>query len=474
MNWYFFSSDKVADIFECIERDPEGGVGQAYPLPMSQHYIPKAISRLEMMKVAVSWALPILYDCLVSFCEDLMWATREGERIIVVHGQDANSLLLLYTISCIVDANIYHIDVTPKGYKPIFRETTDEDWANMDNEDNCVRQYDPKVFNVEDVTSEMAESLIGTEKLISPEERKAFLKIWNHWGGEDARDFPILVDQHGNLFHPYDVYLNASIFSHTPTDTPALITKIAAAVAKDHPQVAEQVIVEHIMKMAEQRQIKWASEPGPEGQAIQYKADIAFRWNRYQDMHFLEQFADYAGKKITLSPEDIEAEFERANQDRRDLWGKGHLYRESKKRSETEHEQMNLIKWAYANNENWGWYHLMSVMQVKLEMMVEYMRHWSHIANGPVYADQMERAISLMKVILDWGGESEYKHTEDEDGYLDAKHFSRYVNFKNRKLFPSPDYNGHHFWCKAQRLRFDKAWNLLWEMFRTKLLTWDD
>ena len=280
------------------------------------------------------------------------------------------------------------------------------------------------------------------------------------------------TDQHGNLFHPYDVYLNASIFSHTPTDTPALITKIAAAVAKDHPQVAEQVIVEHIMKMAEQRQIKWASEPGPEGQVIQYKADIAFRWNRYQDMHFLEQFADYAGKKITLSPEDIEAEFERANQDRRDLWGKGHLYRESKKRSETEHEQMNLIKWAYANNENWGWYHLMSVMQVKLEMMVEYMRHWSHIANGPVYADQMERVISLMKVILDWGGESEYKHTEDD--YLDAKHFSRYVNFKNRKLFPSPDYNGHHFWCKAQRLRFDKAWNLLWEMFRTKLLTWDD
>ena len=30
------------------------------------------------------------------------------------------------------------------------------------------------------------------------------------------------------------------------------------------------------------------------------------------------------------------------------------------------------------------------------------------------------------------------------------------------------------FWCEAQRLRFDKAWNLLWEMFRTKLLSWED
>ena len=26
----------------------------------------------------------------------------------------------------------------------------------------------------------------------------------------------------------------------------------------------------------------------------------------------------------------------------------------------------------------------------------------------------------------------------------------------------------------SMRLRFDKAWNLLWEMFRTKLLSWDD
>lgn len=49
-----------------------------------------------------------------------------------------------------------------------------------------------------------------------------------------------------------------------------------------------------------------------------------------------------------------------------------------------------------------------------------------------------------------WGGESEYKHTEKENNYFDAKHFSRYVNFKNRKRFPSPDYDGHHFWCKSQ------------------------
>lgn len=99
----------------------------------------------------------------------------------------------------------------------------------------------------------------------------------------------------------------------------------------------------------------------------------------------------------------------------------------------------------------------MSVMKVKLGMMVEYMRHWTPIADGPVYADQMERAISLMEIIIDWGGESEYAHSEDENDYFDAKHFSPYVNMRNRKRFPSPDYDGRNFWCKAQRVRFDKG-----------------
>lgn len=86
----------------------------------------------------------------------------------------------------------------------------------------------------------------------------------------------------------------------------------------------------------------------------------------------------------------------------------------------------------------------------------------------------MERAISLMEIIIDWGGESEYAHSEDENDYFDAKHFSPYVNMRNRKRFPSPDYDGRNFWCKAQRVRFDKAWNILWEMLRTKMLTWED
>lgn len=36
-----------------------------------------------------------------------------------------------------------------------------------------------------------------------------------------------------------------------------------------------------------------------------------------------------------------------------------------------------------------------------------------------------------------------------------------YISTCDSSKFPSPDYDGHSFWCEAQRVRFDKAWNIL-------------
>lgn len=38
-----------------------------------------------------------------------------------------------------------------------------------------------------------------------------------------------------------------------------------------------------------------------------------------------------------------------------------------------------------------------------IEMMVDYMHIWTPIAKGPVYADQMQQAIGLIKVCIAWG-----------------------------------------------------------------------
>lgn len=263
---YIFPSDTVSDRFEdfnCHFFDTDDSI--SVPMPLSSCYIPESLSKIEFMKAAVSWELKNkfresccehYYKDWVNFGDYIRDAEDEGKKIIVVHGQEADSVLLLYSVSAWLKGDIYHLDLTPEGFVPDgMRETNDEDW--VDSDDETVRQYDPAVFDAEDlgITDRIPE-LIGTEKIATPEERKAWREIWNHWGGEDARDFPILVDQHGELFHPYATYLNASIFNNTPKDIPITVLDLHNAVMRDHPQVDELVVLDRIRAMIDQRQIK--------------------------------------------------------------------------------------------------------------------------------------------------------------------------------------------------------------------------
>ena len=286
----------------------------------------------------------------------------------------------------------------------------------------------------------------------------------------------MLVNQFGTFFHPYRIYLYQDVFAATPKDHPESIGAICKEIHTKHPQISHEYIYDTIVQMADSGLVKWVKkeENNQLGHLLQqYKYDVEGEWNRYPH-EFLHEFADLCGKKIRMSEDDRKAEFLRARKDHDDMFCKGHLAREDKSKKREHWHDSLVIRWAAAFNENWGWYHLMSVMKVKLGMMAEYMREWSYIANGPVYADQMERAIRLMEVILDYGGESEYRRDEGNEPCFDSEHFPRYVNFRNRERFTGPDCDGYNFWCDAQRLRFIKAWNILWEIFRTKLLDWDD
>ena len=442
-----------------------------YPVTTNLHYLPEALTHVEMMKTAISWhkidssSVDKLYQDLINFIENVNRGP-EYDKVIVWHSEDADSRLLLYMIANTLKSKLYKIDITPESEKHEW-EPYNEDYE---------RFLEARVFYDGDVPVASITRDSYQPQRITQKMRDGYYEIWKHWGGEDAQDCPILINQFGNLFHPYRTYLYSDVFDNVPKNEPKSIARIVGKILEVHPQLSDIYVFNTIVKMANEGMIKWVEkdETNPFRSLVQqYKYDVEGEWNEYP-RDYLYRFVHKCGKKITLSEDELKAEFFRDHKDFEDMFCKGHLARADRAKLRQQWNDRLLITWASAFNENWGWYHLMSVMQVKLEMMVEYMRHWSHIANGSVYADQMERAISLMKVILDWGGESEYKHTEDEDDYLDAKHFSNYVNFRNRKRFPSPDYDGHHFWCKAQRLRFDKAWNLLWEMFRTKLLTWDD
>lgn len=436
-----------------------------YPVRTNIHYLPEDFSEVEMMKVAISWNDAKLYDDLKVFARKLS-EIPNYDKVIVWHAEDADSRLLFCTIVNAVRQTLYEIDITPEERRSIWKEV---------KEDEPEPERDVDVFYVGHVVGIDGTRSSYPAKRVTAKMRETLLTEWRRWGGEDAQDCPVLVSQYGELFHTYRTYLYQSIFEFTPKTEAASIARIAGQVLCKHPQVWDQYVCDTVVKMADEGMIKWVKKDDDPYQSLvqQYKYDVEEDWLGYP-RDFLYHFIDECGKKITMSEDDLKAEYRRDIKDCDDLWGHGHLTREYRQMRKKQWKETLVVRWAAAFNENWGWYHLLSVIKVKLEMMAEYMRQWTSIERGAVYAAQMERTVSLIRIILDHGGESDYAHADDEDEYLDAGHFSHYVNFRNRSRIPSPDYCGELFWCKAQRLRFDKAWNLLWEIFRTRLLSWED
>ena len=460
-------------VYHWVKKQPDNENHKilSYPIPADQHYVPESFDSSELMRTALSWEktpgsnVSNIYKLLQVFA-DILLDGAGFDKIIVWHAEDVGSRMLFCMIMNSIEHNLFEIDITPADKKHVWEPETD----------NYEKDIEVPVFTVDHLCWNDESISSYTPKRVTQEIRNAHKTIWMNWAGEDVQDCPIIINQFGRFVHVYRTYLYSDILSAVSKTEPRTAAVICGRMLSNHPQLGFSFIYDSIVKMADEGFIKYATKDKSDplhSEFLQYKYDVEGDWNRWP-RDFVYQFISYCGKKIKMSEDDMKAEFIRAHRDCDDMWGKGHLTRKDRKKRRHDWEERMVVKWAAAFNENWGWYHLMSVMKVKLEMMVEYMRHWTPIANGPVYADQMERAISLMEIIIDWGGESKYAHTEGEEHYFDAKHFSPHVNMRNRKRFPSPDYDGHTFWCKAQRVRFDKAWNILWEMLRTKMLTWED
>ena len=127
-------------------------------------------------------------------------------------------------------------------------------------------------------------------------------------------------------------------------------------------------------------------------------------------------------------------------------------------------------KWENAFTDDWHHEYLLIHFKAKLETMERYNMHLSYAMNGPYYGHQIKRAIEMIDIILDEGGKGDYaKHRS----YMPvAKSFTHYVNMRNRKRIPRPDDEGIYFWSEAQKLRFDKAWMLLWKILSERMMTW--
>ena len=136
------------------------------------------------------------------------------------------------------------------------------------------------------------------------------------------------------------------------------------------------------------------------------------------------------------------------------------------------HREWARRQWISAFSEDWHHEYFLEHIRAKLVTMEHYNRCLSYALNGPCYASQIHRAIQMIDIILAEGGRSDYAK---EKGYTPVpKSFKHYVNMRNRKRIPHPNDGGIVFWSEAQKLRFDKAWMLLWKILSERLMMWGD
>ena len=114
-------------------------------------------------------------------------------------------------------------------------------------------------------------------------------------------------------------------------------------------------------------------------------------------------------------------------------------------------------------NEDFDADYLLRVLQFKLNRMVDYWRQSSHLANGDYIRRQMELASQLIEIVLKKGNESG-----------DYEKYPYHVNLRNKERFMVQYCSGTDYHGEKQRVRFCKAYCLLFKLMQENLLHWWD
>ena len=129
-------------------------------------------------------------------------------------------------------------------------------------------------------------------------------------------------------------------------------------------------------------------------------------------------------------------------------------------------------RWDQALSPDYDYEFFLKAMKAKLENMADYFETLAPIVDGPYYARQMNLAVKILDIVIEEGGQNDYKEHTYEDP-LNPGIFLHYVNMKNAHRF---DYTFKmiHFFCDAQRICFNKAWNLFVRILTEQMFNWTD
>lgn len=114
-------------------------------------------------------------------------------------------------------------------------------------------------------------------------------------------------------------------------------------------------------------------------------------------------------------------------------------------------------------NEDFGWEYLLSLLQFKINRMIDYWRWNCHYDGGEYNLGQMELAVHLIGIIL---------HHGCDPGESCTRRLRHRVNLRNQARFTVRPC----CWCPSKRheVRWRKAWCLLFKLLQEKLQDWWD
>lgn len=107
---------------------------------------------------------------------------------------------------------------------------------------------------------------------------------------------------------------------------------------------------------------------------------------------------------------------------------------------------------------------ILRVLQKQLQWQAEYFENFSHIENGPYYASRMRLCCRLIDIVCLGGQTKECQRS-----------FRKYVNTRNVKRFENvPTWDRAYLHGEKQKLRYQKAYALLFKTLYRDLMKWWD
>ena len=116
-----------------------------------------------------------------------------------------------------------------------------------------------------------------------------------------------------------------------------------------------------------------------------------------------------------------------------------------------------------ASDNDFDYTSLLQVWRFKLNRMADYWRRFSHLTNGDYIRRQMELAGRLIEIVLNDGNDCG-----------DYDKFPYHVNLRNKHRFAVRFHHPHYPHGEKQRVRFRKAYCLLFQLMQENLMHWWD